>query len=82
MPFSDLPAPADYDGDGINDVAVYRDNTWYLLQSGFRFGAAGDKSDSQRLCQVKPAGHKPKSFVRFLTKPFRIMSANLSKNKV
>jgi len=41
-------APADYDGDGRTDPAVFRDGTWYVLQSSTRtyriavFGTAGD----------------------------------------
>ncbi|MBC7909660.1 MAG: VCBS repeat-containing protein, partial [Pyrinomonadaceae bacterium] len=40
-------AHADFDGDGKTDVSVYRDGTWYLLQSrdGFKavaWGTAGD----------------------------------------
>jgi hypothetical protein len=42
------PAPADYDGDGRADAAVFRDGIWYLRQptGGFeaiRFGLAADR---------------------------------------
>ncbi len=46
---TDKPVPADYDGDGRADIAVFREGTWYLQRSrdGFTamsFGAATDKA--------------------------------------
>jgi uncharacterized delta-60 repeat protein len=45
---SDRLAPADYDGDGKTDRAIFRDGTWYISQSSngqariVNFGVAGD----------------------------------------
>ena len=44
---TDKPMAADFDGDGMTDVGMFRNGTWYTLgsQAGFRvtqFGQAGD----------------------------------------
>lgn len=53
---TDRIVPGDYDGDGVTDVAVFRNGTWYALQStggfiGVGWGAAGDTP--------VPAGYLP-----------------------
>jgi len=44
----DVPVPADYDGDGRADFAVFRNGAWYIQKSiqgfaGVAFGAPDDK---------------------------------------
>jgi len=44
---SDTLVPADYDGDGSADFAVYRDGIWYIRQTtgGFNYVNFGLSSD-------------------------------------
>ena len=44
-----MPVPADFDGNGTTDLAVFRDGTWFVHGvMTTAFGTAGDVPDTKK----------------------------------